>query len=291
MKIQAQFRARRLQNLFAGVDRRLLLLIVTFCLVFGLMYFREVLTPDSTGANLATNVVSVRALTALAFFVAALTVFKDRIKTFFKTCLYVLVAGLALMVLSLFMPDLSPTSGTLVAMGYCGFDIMVWTMVAFHGYVSPNSPQKTIVVAMLTEQLGILLGAVAGLVLAVLQLDVSTAAIVMTALNLLVIAVLVAYTEYGSQMWSLLVKTSLAADQAPGTANGLDDFAARFKLTERESDVLAPFVQGRSMGLIAEKMFISENTVKTHVRHIYSKCGVRGKQELLDLVEEHRGRG
>lgn len=44
------------------------------------------------------------------------------------------------------------------------------------------------------------------------------------------------------------------------------------------------------MGLIAEKMFISENTVKTHVRHIYSKCGVRGKQELLDLVEEHRGR-
>ena len=36
---------------------------------------------------------------------------------------------------------------------------------------------------------------------------------------------------------------------------------------------------------IAVKSFVSENTVKTHVQHVYRKCGVHSKQEPIDLVE------
>lgn len=35
-------------------------------------------------------------------------------------------------------------------------------------------------------------------------------------------------------------------------------------------------------------MTISKSTVETHIKHIYAKTGVHSKQELLDLIEEHR---
>jgi len=40
-----------------------------------------------------------------------------------------------------------------------------------------------------------------------------------------------------------------------------------------------------------EKLFISKNTVKTHVKNIYAKTGVHSQQELIDFVlnEEQRG--
>ncbi|BDE95437.1 hypothetical protein CE91St30_07700 [Raoultibacter timonensis] len=43
--------------------------------------------------------------------------------------------------------------------------------------------------------------------------------------------------------------------------------------------------KGRSAPFIADSLFISKGTVKTHTRHIYDKMGVHSKQELLDIIE------
>ena len=40
---------------------------------------------------------------------------------------------------------------------------------------------------------------------------------------------------------------------------------------------------------IAQKMVVSVNTVRSHRQRIYNKLGVHSSQELLDLVESHRG--
>ena len=56
-------------------------------------------------------------------------------------------------------------------------------------------------------------------------------------------------------------------------------------LTPREREILEMLVRGRSKAHIAEAFLISENTVRGHVKHIYAKLEVHGKQELLDLVE------
>lgn len=37
--------------------------------------------------------------------------------------------------------------------------------------------------------------------------------------------------------------------------------------------------------MIQEKLFLSHNTVKTHVRHIYAKMDIHSQQELIDIVE------
>lgn len=68
----------------------------------------------------------------------------------------------------------------------------------------------------------------------------------------------------------------------------LEAFSESFRLTNRESEVAALMLQGRNARYIAEKLFISQNTVKTHAHKIYSKLGVHNRMELLDSFEEFR---
>lgn len=64
--------------------------------------------------------------------------------------------------------------------------------------------------------------------------------------------------------------------------------SAEFGLTPRESEILPSVARGRTIARIQEELFISGSTVNTHIRHIYSKCGVSNRQELLDFVDDRR---
>lgn len=55
-------------------------------------------------------------------------------------------------------------------------------------------------------------------------------------------------------------------------------------LTAREKDIALLLARGRTQPWIAEFLTISENTVSTHVRHIYQKADVHNRQELIDVV-------
>lgn len=61
-------------------------------------------------------------------------------------------------------------------------------------------------------------------------------------------------------------------------------FAEEHHLTEREQEVLALWANGRNVPYICDELFIAKNTVKTHIKHIYEKGGVGGKQELMDVI-------
>ena len=55
-------------------------------------------------------------------------------------------------------------------------------------------------------------------------------------------------------------------------------------LTEREVEVFKLLAKGRSKAFIAEELVLSENTVRGHSKHIYTKLGISSRQELLDLL-------
>ena len=42
--------------------------------------------------------------------------------------------------------------------------------------------------------------------------------------------------------------------------------------------------QGRTRALIQEELVLAENTVKTHIAHIYAKLDVNNRQDMMDLV-------
>ena len=58
----------------------------------------------------------------------------------------------------------------------------------------------------------------------------------------------------------------------------------KYGLSDRELEILEPFAQGRSAAWIAEKFVISKNTVRSHLRNIYTKLDVHTRQELLDFL-------
>ncbi|OEK02873.1 DNA-binding response regulator [Roseivirga sp. 4D4] len=52
-------------------------------------------------------------------------------------------------------------------------------------------------------------------------------------------------------------------------------------LTEREMDVLDQLCQGKSYKLIADALFISQDTVRSHIKSIYKKLEVNSKSEAV----------
>ena len=57
-------------------------------------------------------------------------------------------------------------------------------------------------------------------------------------------------------------------------------------LSTRETEVMELIARGNSMAAIAERLVISENTVRTHAKHIYTKLDIHRRQELLDMLHE-----
>ena len=65
-----------------------------------------------------------------------------------------------------------------------------------------------------------------------------------------------------------------------------DREAADAGLTAREAEIMALVAQGLTRREIERELFLSENTVKTHVRHLHAKLGTSSKAEVIALVGE-----
>ena len=92
-----------------------------------------------------------------------------------------------------------------------------------------------------------------------------------------------------------LERLSSAAASKPVAVGGASDVDARiealaeaYQLSPREKEVFALWVTGHGSKYIQEKFVISPATVKTHVRHIYEKCDVHNRAELMRKLEEAR---
>ncbi len=63
-------------------------------------------------------------------------------------------------------------------------------------------------------------------------------------------------------------------------------FAMRYSISPRETEVLALLIEGRRNDEIAEKLFISLSTVKTHIKAIFQKTGARNRLEVSSLCRK-----
>lgn len=81
-------------------------------------------------------------------------------------------------------------------------------------------------------------------------------------------------------------------DSPPGSAKAGGELAhprvraavVKLGLTQRESQIVEKFAAGKSTQALAEELYISAATVRTHLRKIFTKLDICSRVELLSLV-------
>lgn len=79
------------------------------------------------------------------------------------------------------------------------------------------------------------------------------------------------------QLHDLVAAVLVLRRQRPQSAAG----SARTEPTRRELEVVTLLAQGLSNREIAEKLFISEHTVRNHLGHIFGKLGVTSRTQAV----------
>ena len=67
-----------------------------------------------------------------------------------------------------------------------------------------------------------------------------------------------------------------------------EQHAKRFRLTRREMDIVTAVAAGESNKGIAQRLSLSEDTVKHHVSHVFDKLGVYSRLELAVFAINHK---
>ena len=63
---------------------------------------------------------------------------------------------------------------------------------------------------------------------------------------------------------------------------------ADYQLSFREMEILKEIVKGSSPQDVAEKLFISPNTVRTHVNNIYKKLHLNSRSQIINLAYKNK---
>jgi DNA-binding CsgD family transcriptional regulator len=179
-------------------------------------------------------------------------------------------------------------SNALINMGFLLVSIILWCMMAQAVAQTQLSARVVFGVGLGVTAVSQLLGKLIGLNLAAnFEAELPfLAAIALSSFYLLSLLSLCVFKNRRPQ------RRRPGTDQpAPTVIISADHYSARCNelgrslgLTTREQEVLPLLGQGRSIANIAQVLFVSENTVKSHIRSIYRKTEVHTKQELIDLL-------
>lgn len=79
--------------------------------------------------------------------------------------------------------------------------------------------------------------------------------------------------------------SGLDASRKPEVPDPYAAFCAEYDLSPRESEVFRLWVTGHGLKYIQNALFVSESTVKSHLRSIYRKCDTHNRDEIIALFE------
>jgi DNA-binding CsgD family transcriptional regulator len=92
------------------------------------------------------------------------------------------------------------------------------------------------------------------------------------------------YCEAGAERDAARVRSLLRARGVRPAAGGPRQAADWPELTESEFTVVSLVARGATNRAVAERLFLSPYTVSSHLRHVFSKLGIRSRAELAHIA-------
>ena len=86
------------------------------------------------------------------------------------------------------------------------------------------------------------------------------------------------------EIWANRKLTSQALPNGPEYLKNYFDCRETYGLSAREKDILTAMIRGLKNTEIADCLYISENTVKTHLNNIFKKFGVKNRAQAISMT-------
>lgn len=186
----------------------------------------------------------------------------------------------------------SQVANTLADTATILFEICIWIIAIMLVHAAKNGALCAASVRLATvigHAVGTLLAVGAGALSLIYADAAQTASFVLLFIYIILLIVISRNPENPNPSSEVSPATSTTHDLSYWTTP-CETLARMYALTPRETEVLIQLAQGRDLAFMESKFVLSRNTIKMHVRNVYTKLGVHSKQEVIDLVDQTRTR-
>ncbi len=170
-------------------------------------------------------------------------------------------------------------------LGACGiFDLFWWSIIGRMLDYTKN-PAKVFGIGLSANVFGVLSGDIMGMGITSIQLsdaEITVIALTVVCVTLVILPPLNRQLDMLLKGQAYLITYDHMDEKQQKTVISQEKILD--PLTIREQEVLQLILSGKSNKKIAEELLISESTVKTHARNIYSKYDVASRAELISTI-------
>lgn len=225
-------------------------------------------------------------------YIAALYVMRNLPEKVDRT--YILYLGIAMIgfaFIAFMILDRSAGSYLLVntlMLGACGiYDLFWWSILGGMLDLGKN-PMRILGIGLSSNVLGVLLGGLIGDAITTSGNAGNNPSILALAVVCVCLAILPPLHRFLSSLLKSHAYLTVLSEMSPARQGEVvQSFSLAAQLTGRESEIASLLLKGMTYKMIAGELHLSENTVKTHIKNIYSKFNVQSRIELVNLVIEN----
>lgn len=204
--------------------------------------------------------------------------------------LYVAMIMIGLSFVAFMLLDTSVISYLIIntlMLGAFGVCDLFWWSILGSTFDYADNPAQILGIGLSMNVLGIIIGGVIGN-----QINAMENGPFYTAVIALVVlfAVMILLPLLNVQLTRLLKNHPFIIEFASMVESEQDQALVFFKenkqLTDKESEVVKLLLRGYTYKAMSENLFISENTLKYHIKNIYQKLNINSKMELIKIFTD-----
>ncbi len=202
--------------------------------------------------------------------------------------LYVAIAMIGFSFISFMIFERTVLSYLLIdtlMLGACGVCDLFWWSILGEMLDLHDNAATIFGVGLAANIMGILLGALLGKVVTIPSMQTfAPSALALAVVFVILIILPLLHKQLSSLLKQHSFLTALSGLAPDRQDDGLMNLRQTNMLTDREVQIAGLLLKGNTYKMISEELFLSQNTVKTHIKNLYSKLGIGSRTELMKLI-------